>query len=268
MSNRMSEDIIQDVEVHTESPIEQEARQFNWVPLEEYKGDPSEWKDAETFMKRGREINGFLRKDLEKIKAELDKRNAELSEIKSATEEFKKFHAETEERAYKRALDELKAQRKEALQEQDFERLDEIEEQLDALKENKPTKQEKKVETTSQEPDPVFVEWMNENDWIKDPELDELATGIAAALRSKGESSTGRIFLDKVKERVKKYAPEKFENTNRSKPSMVDSSSSTRQVDGKKKTYNDLPEDAKKACDKYVKAGLLTKDQYVQDYFA
>ena len=33
------------------------------------------------------------------------------------------------------------------------------------------------------------------------------------------------------------------------------------------KTYNDLPPEAKVACDNYVKASILSREDYVKDYF-
>ena len=91
--------------VQTElSPAEIEATQFGWVPETDYKGNPEDWKDAETFLKRGKEINGFLRKDLEKIKTKNQSLESELSEIRATMEEFRKYHNETETRAYKRPL--------------------------------------------------------------------------------------------------------------------------------------------------------------------
>jgi hypothetical protein len=33
------------------------------------------------------------------------------------------------------------------------------------------------------------------------------------------------------------------------------------------KSYAALPDDAKKACDRFVKQGLMTKEQYIKDYF-
>jgi hypothetical protein len=47
----------------------------------------------------------------------------------------------------------------------------------------------------------------------------------------------------------------------------VDSSSDGRVPTGKKKKgYNDLPAEAKAACDKFVKQKLMTVEQYVNEY--
>ena len=99
----------------TPSAEEVEAKQFGWVPQEDFKGNPDEWRDAETFLRRGKEINGFLRKDLDKIMRLNQSQAAELAEVRATMEEFKKFHNETEQRAYKRAFDALKAEKVEAI---------------------------------------------------------------------------------------------------------------------------------------------------------
>ena len=67
------------------SESEVEASTFGWVPKEQFHGNPDEWKDADTFLKRGKEINGFLRNDLEKIKRA---HAAEVAELRQTMTEF------------------------------------------------------------------------------------------------------------------------------------------------------------------------------------
>jgi len=51
------------------SEAEHEAKLFGWNP--DYEGPGK--KSAEEFLEEGKRINGFLRKDLDKIRAELGK---------------------------------------------------------------------------------------------------------------------------------------------------------------------------------------------------
>ena len=64
---------------------------------------------------------------------------------------------------------------------------------------------------------------------------------------------------EKVQSTFKKSTPS-------ARPSPVDVSTPSRGSTSKK-SYADLPAEAKQACDKFVKQGLLSKDQYVKDYF-
>src|SRR3972149_6496674 len=67
--------------------IPNEAKQFGWVPQDDFKGDPEQWRDAATFLQRGKEINGFLRKDLEKIQKTLQQRDHDVQEMRETLNE-------------------------------------------------------------------------------------------------------------------------------------------------------------------------------------
>lgn len=260
-------------ETHTEvSPeIVAEATRFGWKPKDEFQGNPDEWRDAETFVKKGREINGFLRKDMEKLERELAKRDRALEETREAVAEFQKYHADTEARAYKRALEELRQEKKEALELNDADRILEIDDRIDAIKEEQRTKQATKVITpkpadVDSAPDPEFINWRSSNTWYgADNELTQEADAQAEALRRREPQLVGRAFLDKVEAKVKRLYPEKFENQNRTRASNVDASGDSRQVSGKH-SYDNLPPEAKKACDKFVAQKLLTREQFIKDY--
>jgi DNA-binding transcriptional MerR regulator len=252
------------------SAAENEAKQFGWKPLEEYQGNPDEWKDAETFLKRGKEINGFLRKDLEKIQKTLQHKDAELAEIRETMEEFRKYHNETEARAYARAVQELKQEKITAIQQGDGERVVEIDEQIDQLKEAQtsapkaPAKEEKKTQETY---DAEYVTWAKENLWFNtDPELQQLALLVGQEINAQSPDVKGSAFYNEVTKRVKESMPEKFTNQNRSTAAVGTSSDGRTPGTKKKKGYNDLPPEAKSACDKFVKQGLMTQEKYITEY--
>lgn len=245
---------------------EAEASQFGWVPQSEFKGNPDDWRDAETFLKRGQEINGFLRKDLEKIKGKNLSLESELAEIKSTMEEFRKYHNETEARAYQRALADLKKQKVEAIEQGDGQRVIEIDDTIEQIKEAQAAPKEKpKAQTANYDKD--YFDWAKQNTWyVTDPELKAIAELIGQEVAARSPEKKGKAFLDEVTALVKESAPEKFQNPARSL-GVVDSSSDGRSPSTrKKKGYNDLPAEAKAACDKFVKQKLMTAEQYVAEY--
>lgn len=245
---------------------EVEAKQFGWMPLEEYKGNPDEWKDAETFLRRGKEINGFLRKDLEKIKEDNRKKEAELAEIRATMEEFRKYHNDTEARAYKRAVEELKAEKIEAIERGDGVRVVEIDDQIDQIKEAQQTKPEAKKDPVPGY-DADYVSWAKSNLWFStDAELQSLALLIGQEINATEPNIKGRAFYDEVSKRVKEAVPEKFENPARNSSNVASSSDGRSPSTKKKKGYSDLPAEAKAACDKFVKQKLMTQEQYVSEY--
>ena len=139
---------------------------------------------------------------------------------------------------------------------------DRIDKQIDDLP--KPEKPEKKPDPKN---DPVLSAWEAENDWyVKNPRMakwaDDMAPYIAKA--HPHLAGTGRPFYDKVAEAVREEFPKHFENPNRSKPNAVEGTSTTERKRGK--TFADLPPEAKQACKRFVKQGVMTQEKYLQEY--
>jgi hypothetical protein len=256
-------------EVVSSQPSESEvkARRLGWVPKEEFKGNPEQWRDADEFLHRGEEIHGYLKADLDRLHNTLTQRDRELVEIRQTMDEFRKFHNETESRAYKRAIEELKALKISAIEQGDGSKVVEIDDQIDRLKEAQAAPKEVKSATPAQVNND-FIDWSVQNKWYgADAELTQLAEDLGEVIKKQKPNLVGKEFLDEVTNRVKKLSPEKFENPNR-QTAAVGSSSDGRapSTSGKKKSYENLPAEAKKACDKFVKEGLLTKEQYVKEF--
>lgn len=271
------EDLKQDNENNGPSPEvvaqEQEARKFGWTPKEEFKGEETQWRTAEEFLQRGKEINGFLRKDLERIQGKNLSLEQELKEVRKAVEEFKGFHEKTAETAYKKALTDLQLKKKDAIVIGDGEAVIEIENEIDELKETRkatPVVEEKK---TNEIPPEVFqrqfTAWQAENEWFtNDPALRAAANGFADEVKYEQPNLLGTEFLNEVTKKVKGAFPEKFGVPPRDRhPNVEGNSGGSRGPGSNKKSYADLPSEAKAACDKFVKQGLITKEQYIADYF-
>lgn len=258
---------------HTPDPAaiaatEKEARLFGWRPAEEFDGPEEKWKPAEEFLEEGKRINGFLRKDLDKLRAELTKRDATLAEMQQTITEFAEFHRDTEKKAYERAKKELMDARKEALRENDGERVVEIEERLELLGDAPVVPQPRQPQQTNQ-PDPVWEGWVSENKWFAEsPKLRAITNGYGDIVRAENPRLVGLAFLNEVKRRVQEDFPEHFENGERRRASSVSGAGETRNP-GRKKSFADLPAEAQKACDKFVKQKLVaSREAYVADYFA
>lgn len=269
----MSEEIVESVVENNEpapqvSDSEVKARRLGWVPQEEFKGNQDQWRDADEFLKRGEEIHGYLKADLERLHSTLSAKDREITEIKQVMEEFRKFHNETEARAYKRAIDDLKQQKAEAVRLGDGDAVVKIDDQIDQLKEAQTTPKATESVKKTDEVNREYLDWLPSNRWyIDDPELQELAEDFGEVLKKKNPALVGKEFLEEVTKRVKKAAPEKFENPNRYTSSVTTSSDSRPAPTSKKKnSYENLPQDAKAACDRFVKQGLMTREQYVKEF--
>src|SRR3970040_676509 len=121
---------------HEEAVVK--AKTLGWVPKEEYKGNPEKWRDAEEFNEFGERLNPILRENNKRLEAQLRTKEEahakELAEIRASVAKFAKLHEETEKVAYAKALADLRAERKEALAEGDYDRAEEVTEQIENAK--------------------------------------------------------------------------------------------------------------------------------------
>lgn len=241
------------------SPDEDKARRMGWVPREDFRGDPAKWVPADEFNRRGEEQIPLLRSSVRRLEQELEAQ-------RETARKFAEFHKRVEEDAYNRAMEQLKQQRIAARQEFDVEKEMLLEDQIAELKQQKP-----KPEAAAQQPQlaPEYVVWIEENAWVQDEEAYAIGTAIGEKLRKQGDTSSGREFLNKIKKAVAEKYPQLIpgmENENRQqRPAVGQAATLPRKA---KKSFSDLPSDAKAACRDFVKRGFITEEQYVKDYFS
>lgn len=269
----MSEEIVQDQIVET-SQAEKEARLMGWVPKEEFR-DGDHWVDAEAFVKRGKEINPILRKNNELLLKKLDESQKEIAEVKKVAKEFEKFQKENAERKVlelETQLKDLKEQKKTAISQMDGEQVVAIDEAIDAIKEEQmeAKKAPVKEEPASSAPktfDPVITQWMSENEWFtSDSKMTRVADAIGADLSMNRPDLKGKAFFDELDKELADILPSKYKKTPRASPVEGNTSGTSRPSGSKKQSYENLPEDAKAACNKFVKQGFMTREAYVADY--
>ena len=229
-------------------PVEAKAREMGWLPKEEFAGDETEWVSAETFVAR------------KPIFDALSKRNKEVKELRKAFEGLQNHYAKLEQTAYERALQDLKAQKKVALREQEFEVAEELDEQIDQLKE----RQMKEAFKPQQlQVPPEVEEWVDKNKWYNtDQELRQYADIIGKGLIGSGKDPVE--VLETVEREVKARFPEKFGNPNRNRPSPVETKPNGK-APAKDKDYVELTDDERKVMNNFVKMGVMTKEQYIAD---
>jgi len=258
---------------------QKEARIFGWVPKEEFRGSEDDWVDADVFVKRGKEINPILRKNNELLMKKLDEKAKEIDSIKASVEEFKKFQKESFERKtaeYDVQIAQLKSQKREAIAEGNGDLVVDIDDQLDSLKEaQREAKEAAKAKPEPEQPaqvsipdDPELQSWLNKNNWFgNDIEMTELANTLGSSVRKQFPHLASRAFLEKLDDKIREYMPNKFLG-NKAKGSAVDSSGSVRGSGSSgKKSYDNLPDDAKQACDRFIKQGWIkSKQEYIDSY--
>ena len=257
---------------------ETEARSQGWVAKEEFRGSENDWVDAETFVRRGREIMPILRKNNEKLLKELGEAKKDAEEARQAAREFREYQKEQFERKGKELesqLEQLKVAKRDAINEGSGDRVLAIDDAMDDIKEQRLQAKEdlKAAELKAKEvpqvtTDPILNEWMDKNEWFgKDARLTGMANGLGVELRRENPSLQGKAFLEKLDLELAEMIPAKFGKKTAFNPMEGSTNGTARpSVSSGKKSYNNLPSDAKSACDKFVKQGLMTKEQYVAEY--
>ena len=244
------------------SAIEIQAKAMGWVPQDDFRGDPEMWKDAESFVKDGYEILPILRERTRKMASNMDITVQELAKTKELLKTLTGHHKRTEQMAYDRALKTIKEDQRKAVENQDIETYDKLGKALEDLE--KPAEPEANPNI-----DPGFIAWKDENPWYNDKvDMAMYADSIAAYVEKQNPNLKGKPFFDKVTEEVKARFPDAFENPNRKKKDLVEGDTGGGGGGGKKKkTYSEMDADAQKACDSLVVAEIMTKDQYVKEYW-
>ncbi len=240
---------------------ETEARANGWVPKDEFRGDESRWKSAEDFNAAGKNIAAVQSERNKKLVSDIESMKQSMQELQQGQFDLIREARNEVKSKYEQKLEKLKAEQEKAFDDGDKEKFQAVNKKIEKLE---PPKAAPKKEAAAT-PDPVFVDWLAKNDWYQtDPQLMGDADVIGERLAKKG--MTGKPFLDEIEKQVKKLNPDKFET--KQSPSKVEGGSSAGGGGGGKgKTYSDLPPEAKKYCDKYVKEMGITKDQYVKEYF-
>lgn len=251
--------------------IAERARRLGWRPQEEYNGR-REWVPADKFIETAENELPVLRENLRRLDSmyvkDLGDTRKELAEVKEVLKDFREFSTRAETRAYEKAKRELEEKRDVAVAHADTETFKAAQREIDELDKSvkpKPAEPEKpKVDA----PDPAITSWIGENSWFTtDPELMAYAKSQDQFLMQTKPGLSVSERLAAVKDRTKKEFPDKFGNPKREQASSVaePGAQPTRQKKGK--TYDDLPADAKAACDKFVKTiPNYKREDYVKEY--
>jgi len=270
----MSEE--QEVQSPEQEATEKEARTLGWVPQSEYR-DGEHFVDAETFVKRGREINPILRKNNEKLMQKLNERDAEIADIRKTAEEFKQFQKDVTARKVSELqseLENLKEKKKQAVTAGDGESVVLIDDAIDIVKEQQAEAKKEPVKAVAEATkpvvlDPAFVAWQEDNSWFtKDEKYTRIADAVGAQLFAEHPELKGKAFFERLDEELEEVLPAKFKKATRGSPVEGGTPTNSRPNGSRgKNTFENLPADAKEACNRFVKQGLMKKDEYVAMYY-
>ena len=254
---------------------EDRARRSGWRPKEEYSGPADRWVDAKTFNERAERELPIMRERFKKLDSAFAKQELELTATKSqVTEanvrikettdvllEVREMAKQAEDRAYNRAMRELKEQERRAVETSDVAAYDRIKYEQDQLA------RDRAVAPPARQPDPVVAPpapvgppanpvidgWIADNPWFKsDAVLNVFAIDMDSAVQREHPEFSLIEKLNEVKRRTVDKFPEKFGNTRRAAPPAVLQSSAPAPRN-KTKGVKDLPREFQEAFAKFKK---------------
>jgi|SRR5215469_8270497 len=232
------------------SPVEQEARDQGWVPKEDFKGDEHKWVDAPEFVRRG------------ELFAKIESQNKKLKSMEDTLHQFKQHHDRVQENAYKKALADLKAKKKEALVEGDADLVISVDEQIQEVREQAQIAQQRAAieqHQAQQTEHPDFTAFKVKNGWYESNSAMRAwadTRGVELARSGKSPSEVLRA----VEKEVREEFPNRFENPNRSRASAVEPSTNRGNKSSASENYS--PNEVERTlAKKFVRDGLYKSEQ-------
>jgi len=232
------------------------ALEQGWKPKEEWEGEEADWRPAKEFVERGQ------------LFKKIDDQKHQVADLKRTVDALKQHNDRIFDLSYKKAVAELKDQKKAAIADEDIALLAEIDEKLETVKEDfEAEKQVRQQAPANTEPDPRFTTWLDTNAWYaQNAEMHDFADGLAAAYIARtGDRDLGNV-LKAVESKVKLAFPESFSNTRKAQASKVEGVTPTRGKTDTKVRKSDLDEGTRKIMDTLVRSGAITEEKYLADY--
>lgn len=236
--------------------IEARARTKGWVPEEEWTGDPDDWVTAKEFVGR----QGLFDK-IASLKRNIDTLN---DTHRKEMQQVSKYVGGLQERMYEKALKELNDAKKLAARDNNQEAIIELDERIEEVKaeQKEAAKDIPQVQTVNPQTQATFNEWLAENSWFNDPDLQKEAMEIGMGHAIANPSKSQKDVLEYTTKRMKELRPEKF-GGQRKKPvanSVEDGGITTRSATPKRGdslSWEDLTEDQKRIGKTIIERGTL-----------
>ena len=230
-----------------EDDILSEAMKQGYNP--EFNGENK--KTPKEFLEVAFNHNKMLKERNDSLSNQVDQLNDKLNQVVQ-------FQSEMKQKAVDKAIRELKSERTEAIKDGDHEKVEELDVEISKQEVAKPAN------------NIILDQWLGRNPWYQaDEDLAVEADIIAKQLQDTGrfqaDDASYEKLLKQVESRVKKQFPDKFKNPKKDNPPEVEAGRNSSQRESTR-TFAELPADAKRACEQFVKDEVMTKEQYLEIY--
>lgn len=236
-----------------------EAVDLGWADKDQWRGDPNHWVDARTFLERGRHVLPIVQQNNERLKESLRETNSKLESVNAALkaaqttiDALEDARVEDVAATAAEARGKLVADLAEATREGRHEDAAALTAKLSELPPAEAAPKTEEKPKPEFKPSPEFISWAEKNPtFMADPRRVVLADVIAREMRTKGEKSIGHEFMDKVADEVDVALGRKASRTARAEGGGGGGRGPQGGASGK--TYEDLPKEAKEACERASK---------------
>lgn len=242
------------------------AMDSGWVPKDQWKGPEEEWIPAKVFNMRG-ELFGRIAKD-----------KATIAQMRESLDALVEHNKKIGEISYKKALEDLKRDKRAALEDGDTGAVMRIDDEIDELRETQAKEKqefEKKVETANQRQIPVeFEQFLFDNPWYQsDGSLrayaDEVGVQMVQQANAAGVVPNWGKLYQEVSRKVRSKFPERFENRTRKSATedIVDTGEGRSATKPASTTgglkESDLDDDQRRIMNNILKTTKMTKKDYL-----
>ncbi len=218
------------------------------------------WVDAQTFVEKGERIAGIMKSRLDRQDSQIRK----LQDDNKAYGEYQNALLAKEKSRNAELLAKLETQRATAITDADGAEFTRVDREIQQVREdlNAPDPRS----NGGQQLDPLQQAFLLNNEWYQTNEkLATYADGVAEQVINSGY--TGPAYYTELTRRVKDAFPEEFQNKRQVQANAVESGGEL-ETKGSElpHTWENLPADAKKACDDFVKGGFTSREEYLENY--
>ncbi len=230
-----------DVEAAAPDPVASLAQEMGWVPKEQFKGDPEQWRDASTFIRAGKDIQKSMSREMKELRSTVD------NMARTSTSLFQQqMQAEREK---------LEAKFAAAVDDGDHQEAFKLSRQIEEV-----------VKPVNNGPPPEVAAFAERNAWFNsDPLARQLAIETSDRLHKQGYSTAEQ--LQHAERAVRKQFPEHFPAP--AKPQAHVGAPARTASTSRKQGFADLPAAAQKvARDMNDRMPSITLEMYAANYFA
>ncbi len=194
----------------------------------------------------------------------ITKQNKKIQEMQKAMDQFKDFYRKVEQKAQENARKELLKQKKEAMEEHDYDKVLEIDEELKSTDQQEDPFED---EDSSSEGE-YFNEWVTQNQWYnEDVEMQSIADAFGVAYaRQNPNASTEEVFKH-VDKKIREHFPEKFGMKSRRTNQVASSSNASKPSRSKGGSLvSKLSEEQKQVGQRFVRTQLFDSlEEYAKE---